>query len=337
MLLEFKDTFRGPKAWFVSPKAHFGPQTFLFSFPKPQCRGPKNSVCNLAISNPYFKTPKTHFLMHLWVMYVPRDYGEGESSHPSFYVMLCVFPVSHREACQLQQSVCKWLILNSFLGKLKNFYVSAVTLETGSCRFWRLSGLSPPRINSATWGRPRWASGRGWSPPSWCPLSHPWDTDICRHCRQDPPCNTVGHNSCPVGVSIQGCRQQWHICQCPTAQGCWESWESADAEHSPVFFCFPEQRALWDTVAGYIQQQLLLYKVGKVGSPIALEHSLQFLLLSSESKRPISKGPTLLSPPKLNILRDSYHTKGNRTESYCWHLGPHYGLKFHFLAVERNH
>ena len=52
------------------------------------------------------------------------------------------------------------------------------------------------------------------------------------------------------------------ICQCTTAQGMLEGCEPADTECDLIFLCFPERTAVWDAVAGYVQEQLLLHKVG---------------------------------------------------------------------------
>ena len=49
-----------------------------------------------------------------------------------------------------------------------------------------------------------------------------------------------------------------------TAQGLVVNREPVDMDHDLVFLCFPVRTAIWDAVAEYIQEQLLLRKVGQL-------------------------------------------------------------------------
>ncbi|EOB05220.1 hypothetical protein Anapl_02125, partial [Anas platyrhynchos] len=47
------------------------------------------------------------------------------------------------------------------------------------------------------------------------------------------------------------------VVHCPR-QGELKGWELAEGD--PAFACFPVRAAVWDTVSGYVHQQLLLHK-----------------------------------------------------------------------------
>ncbi|XP_068262707.1 coiled-coil domain-containing protein 81-like [Nyctibius grandis] len=81
-------------------------------------------------------------------------------------------------------------------------------------------------------------------------MSRQAEGDECQSGQQaTPDCVTVGSivGSCHVTMM-----SQW-------LTGCWRV-ESRQTEHDLIFLCFPERRAIWNAVSGYVQEQLLLHK-----------------------------------------------------------------------------
>ena len=80
----------------------------------------------------------------------------------------------------------------------------------------------------------------------------------------------------------------------------WERGGVVDAERDLVFFCLPEQRAIWDRAAAYVEEHLLQHKVvqrrrppdplGGVGRP-PLPHGVAYAYSKTWKLAPKSKIP----------------------------------------------
>lgn len=163
----------------------------------------------------------------------------------------------------------------------------------------------------------RQPKSKGWTKTGfWGGTEHPFmmpsitaeGTGI-RSCRR----NIVLTNGCGLAwaslgaAAAPGVSPLWRVTPrrvCGRARACWvlEGGEPADAERDLVFLGFPEQMAVWDAVADYIQEQLLLHEVGQdprcprpprwVGSPHGPGHGLLALFPSSQSRKFTPNVPT---------------------------------------------
>ncbi|XP_076219723.1 uncharacterized protein LOC143173384 [Aptenodytes patagonicus] len=90
--------------------------------------------------------------------------------------------------------------------------------------------------------------------------------------------------------------------------------ELADAERNLVFLCFPERTAVWDAVAGYVQEQLLLHKGVRIPTLGSFDAVPQWIQAGNEAviiQRPVFRLARNLAVVH-NLMDDKDYLPGDK-------------------------